>query len=309
MRIVFFGTPEFALPALEKLSSSPYRPLLVVTRPDSRQGRGLRLKPTPVKEKAFQLGIPVLTPQTLNEPSFLLELQVRTPDLFVVVAFSILPPDVLHIPKIGSINLHPSLLPSYRGPAPVERAIMAGEKVTGITVFLLTEKVDQGPILLQREVPINEEETGGELKNCLATKGADMLLELLPLIEKGQIKPINQVAAKASWAPKIKEADCLINWEDPAEKIKNQIRALNPSPGAFTFRQVGNGKVRIKIWKAKVCSKRIPPGVIEVDNGNIYVGCGEGSLKIEVLQAEGKKPLSAEAFLRGNKVIKGEKWG
>ena len=309
MKLIFFGTPEFALPVLEKLSSSPYAPIAVVTRPDSRQGRGLKLKSTPVKERAQQLGIPVLTPQKLDDPSFLNELVKRAPDLFVVVAFSILPPEVLQIPKIGSINLHPSLLPSYRGPAPVERAIMAGEKITGVTIFFLTEKIDQGPILLQREVPINEEETGGELKKRLAIKGAEMLLELLPLIEKGEITPINQITTNASWAPKIKEADCLIHWEDPAEKIKNQIRALNPSPGAFTFRSREGEKVRIKIWKAQTCAKRIPPGVIEVDEGDLYVGCGEGSLKIEILQVEGKKPLPASAFLRGNQVKPGEKWG
>ncbi|MDI6869601.1 MAG: methionyl-tRNA formyltransferase [Coprothermobacterota bacterium] len=309
MKIIFFGTPEFALTALEKLSVSRYRPILVVTRPDSPQGRGLKLKPTPVKKKAQELGIPVLTPQWLNDPPFLDELRARDPDLFVVVAFPILPPEVLSIPKIGSLNIHPSLLPRYRGSAPVERAIMAGEKVTGVSIFLLTEKVDQGPILIQREVPIDDQETAGELKNRLAWVGADLLLDLLPQLEKGEITPLKQTSENASWAPKIKETDCLINWHEPAESIKNLIRALNPAPGAFTFRIVKGQKIRVKIWKASVIDKIIPPGRVEVNEEDIYVGCGEGSLKVEVLQVEGKKPLTASTFLKGNRIEPGETWG
>jgi methionyl-tRNA formyltransferase len=309
MRTVFFGTPEFALPALKRISTSPWKPSFCVTKPDAPQGRGLKLKPTPVKEESSRLGIPVLTPQSLSSGEFIQELKAVDPDLFIVVAFPIIPMEVLALPKIGSLNIHPSLLPKFRGPAPVERAIMAGEKITGVSIFMLTEKVDQGPVLAQREVVIDPEETGGELKKRLAMTGAELLLELLPRLEKGEIFPMKQKADEASWAPKIRESDCLINWTDHAEKIRDLIRALNSSPGAHTFRQMKGKSVRIKIWKAALSNKILSPGQVLVEGEEIFVGCGEGSLKVEVLQLEGKKALLAPTFLLGNRVTSGEIWG
>lgn len=309
MRIVFFGTPEVAIPPLEMLASSEYRPLLTVTRPDSPKGRGLKLSPSPVKEKSLELGIPILTPSDLKDPAFIEALKGVSPDLFVVVAFPILPGEVISIPKIGSLNIHFSLLPKYRGAAPVERAIMNGEKETGVSIFFLTEKVDQGPIIAQKKVPIGEEETGGELKTRLSFLGGELLLEVLPKIEKGEIEPLEQPREEASWAPKIKDQDGEINWKDSAIKIKNLIRALNPTPGAFTFRNFKGKRVRVKILKGEASTRFIQPGKVEIHQGELFIGCGEGSLRVEILQIEGRKPTSARDFLLGNKVESGEIWG
>lgn len=309
MRIVFFGTPEVSLPTLEKLASTEYKPLLVVTRPDAPKGRGRRLSPSPVKVKSLELGIPFFTPSDLKDPIFLDNLKGLSPDLFVVVAFPILPREVISIPKIGSLNIHFSLLPKYRGAAPVERAIINGEKETGVSIFFLTEKVDQGPIIAQKKVPIGNEETGGELKTRLSLLGVELLLEVLPKIEKGEIMPLEQPPEEASWAPKIKDQEGEIDWKDPAIKIKNLIRALNPTPGAYTFRNFQGKKVRVKILKGDVSSRQIQPGKVEVHEGELFIGCGEGSLKVEILQIEGRRPNNARDFLLGNKVENGEIWG
>lgn len=309
MKIVFFGTPAVSVPPLERLASTEYKPILVITRPDAPRGRGLKLSPSPVKEKALELGIPVLTPFSLNDPVFLNQLKDLSPHLFVVIAFPILPKEILSIPLIGSLNIHFSLLPKYRGAAPVERAIMNGEKETGVSLFFLTEKVDQGPIIAQKKVTIGDEENAGELKSRLSLIGSELLLELLPKIERGEINPLEQPPGEVSWAPKIKESECEINWREPAERIKNLIRALTPNPGAFTFRNFKGRRVRIKILKGSVSSKEIPPGKVEVIQGELLVGCGIGSLKVETLQVEGRKPSSARDFLLGNRIEEGETWG
>lgn len=310
MKLIFFGTPEFAVPSLEKLTKF-HEIIYCVTQPDKRQGRGLKPISTPVRKKAEKLGLPVLTPISLKEEAFLETLHQASPDLQVVVAFSILPAEILAIPKFGSINLHPSLLPKYRGAAPIERAIMAGEKTTGISVFLLEKSLDQGPILMQREAVIGEDETGGELRIRLATEGAEVLVETISLLEKGELNPKMQDPRFASWAPKIQAQDCEINWQENAEHIRNLIRALNPEPGAHTFRRIKGRATRVKIWQAQVrVDQALPPGVVSTKaDAPLIVGCGRYSLAVICLQQEGKKRMNAAEFLRGSRVEEGETWG
>ncbi len=310
MRLIFFGTPEFAIPSLEKLAKL-HEISYCVSRLDKPQGRGLKPASTPVKERAESLGLSVLTPVSLKEEAFLQILRSASPDLQVVVAFAILPPEILAIPRFGSVNLHPSLLPRYRGAAPIERAIMAGESSTGVSVLLLEESLDQGPVLAQREVAIGDDETGGELSSRLAFVGAEVLAETVSSLEKGQLRPIEQDSRLASWAPKIRAQDCEINWREGAERIRNLIRALNPEPGAYTCRSLKGRAVRIKIWRVRVRKDlTLAPGFVQTKGlSSLIVGCGEGSLEVRSLQQEGKRIMEAGDFLCGGRVEQGEIWG
>ncbi|MCX5976891.1 MAG: methionyl-tRNA formyltransferase [Coprothermobacterota bacterium] len=310
MRIIFFGSPAFALPALDALAVSPYRPLAVVTKPDQPQGRGLRLKPTAVRQRAESLGFPVHAPVSLTDSHFQSILRDLQPDLFVVVAFSILPKSLLAIPRRGSCNIHPSLLPAYRGAAPVERALLAGEERTGVSLIWLQEKIDRGPLISQEETPIAPFETAGELRWRLSRQGADLLLRTMPLVEDGSCPSVRQDDSLASWAPKIGEEDCRIRWEEPALASHNRVRALDPSPGAYTTWSRKASAVRLKIWRAHPLEEQsLKPGEVSVIGDRLVVGCGSGALAVELLQQEGKKSLEASAFLRGAGLRQGERWG
>ncbi|MCX5974719.1 MAG: methionyl-tRNA formyltransferase [Coprothermobacterota bacterium] len=310
MRTVFFGSPAFSLPALQMMAESPYRPGVVVTRPDSLQGRGLRAQATPVRVLAQKLAISTLTPVSLEEPTFLDTLRKFNPDLFVVVAFLILPATLLALPGKGSVNLHPSLLPQYRGAAPIERAILAGERASGLSIFRLEEKVDQGPILAQAAFAIGPEETAGELRQRLACEGAKMLLCLLPLLEAGGLQGIPQEPTLASRAPKIREQDAIILWPESALTVHNRIRAMNPNPGAFTWIPGKRGPLRLSIWRSRLAPfSDLEVGEVRLESNRLSVGCGQGSIWVEELQLEGRKRLAIGEFLLGYRLQYGERWG
>jgi methionyl-tRNA formyltransferase len=310
MQIVFMGTPEFALNSLELLLKSRHQVVGVVTQPDKPKGRGLKLSASPVKEFAESHRLKVLTPADLKSEEFYRELSGLMPDLIAVVAFRILPERIFSLPPKGTINLHASLLPKYRGAAPISWAIIKGEKKTGVTTFFIQKTVDTGSIILQREVDILSEETCGELSLKLSKTGAEVLLETIDLIEKGEVKTHSQDDSGASFAPKITEELCKIDWSKSSQEINNLIRGLSPQPGAFTFFR---GKI-LKIYKAEIVSEKngsTESGIIvKADKSTgIRIQTGRGVLKPKELQLEGKKKISGDEFLRGYRIEKGERLG
>jgi len=310
MRIVFMGTPDFAIPSLQRLVNSKHEVVGVVTSPDKPKGRGLRLSESPVKKFSEEHNLKIFTPENLKLDDFFYSLKELNPDLSVVVAFRILPEKIFSLPPLGTINLHASLLPKYRGAAPINWALINGETKTGLTTFYIQKKVDTGDLILQKEIDILPEETFGELHDRLATLGADFLFQTLDLIEKGEAKPTKQDHALASPAPKITREHGQIDWSKEATQIKNQIRGLSPIPAAFTLYK---GKI-LKIYKAKVIGETsFSDGfgeVVESDNKEkIWAKTKEGILEITELQPEGKRKMSAEEFVRGYRIKVGEKLG
>ncbi len=306
MRIVFMGTPEFAIPSLKILIDNNYDISAVVTAPDKPQGRGQKLDLSPVKKFAIERGLPVLQPDKLKDFSFVSTLKNIAPDLIVVVAFRILPPEVFKLPPFGSLNLHASLLPKYRGAAPINWAIINGEKETGVTTFFLDESVDTGNIILQARVPIGEDETAGELHDKLAEIGAEIVLHTVRLIEMGKVQPRAQDNSLASAAPKIYKEDCRINWNKPALEVHNFIRGLSPVPGAFTFFE----DKMLKIYRTRLITENTtaPHGTIIDVKEKFLVAANPGQIEILELQLEGKRKLSSEEFLRGFKIQPGDKF-
>ncbi|MCS6935680.1 MAG: methionyl-tRNA formyltransferase [Chitinophagales bacterium] len=298
LRIVFMGTPDFAVPMLQALHASPHQVVAVVTAPDKPAGRGLKMHESAVKRKAKELGLKILQPEKLRDENFLSELRALQADLFVVVAFRMLPEVVWSMPPLGSINLHASLLPQYRGAAPIQRAIMNGETETGVTTFFLQHEIDTGKIIFQEKIPITDNDTGGTVYEKLKTLGTALLLKTVNAIAAGDYPQIPQEHIKdIHHAPKIFTEDCRIDWRLPARCIYNHIRALNPHPGAFTTLQ---GKI-FKILRAQVEENlHGPPGTIATD-GKTYltVYCGEGALKILECQPEGKRLMTIAEYLRG----------
>lgn len=304
------GTPEFALPSLELLLGSQHQIAGVVTQPDKPRGRGLKLSATPVKQFAERHQLKVLTPVDLESEEFYQELDRLVPDLIAVVAYRILPERIFTLPPLGTINLHASLLPKYRGAAPINWAIIRGEKVTGLTTFFIQKKVDTGEIILQSEVEIYPEETFGELYLRLSRIGAELLLDTVNLIESGQAETFSQNNSEASSAPKITEKICKIDWSKPAREINNLIRGLSPQPGAFTYYR---GRI-LKIFRAEVekeeSTSEESGKIIQADQKKgILVETPKGILRLRELQLEGKKRLSAEEFTRGAKIEIGERLG
>jgi len=307
MKIAFWGTSSFALPSLEKIFQSQHKILCVITQPDKKQGRHLLRKAPPVKIRAEELDLKVIQPKILRDKDFLNYLKSLEPELFVVVSYGkILPKEILEIPKLFSINLHASLLPKYRGGAPINWAILNGEKETGISVFRINEVMDGGEIILQKKISILEEDDALTLGEKLSKEGADLLLEAIELIEKGEAKFFPQDESKVSFAPLLKKEDGRINWNNPAEKIYNQIRGLLPWPGCYCF---WKDKL-LKIWKAKIVegdfSKFKGGEIVDFKKDGLLVATGKGGLLIEELQLEGKKRLSADKFLMGYRIQRGE---
>jgi len=301
-RIVFMGTAEFAVPSLDALLAAGYHIPVVVTAPDKPQGRGLAMRPSQVKRRALSAGLPVLQPPLLKDPSFADAIRALDPDLIIVVAFRILPPSIFTVPRRGSINLHASLLPRYRGAAPINRAIMMGETETGVTTFLLDEKIDTGGILLQERTPIFPDDDAGSLHDRLEHIGAEVVLRTVRLIEQGKAVPRTQDSSVASPAPKIFHEDCRILWERPANVIRNQIRGLSPAPGAFFH----HADRTIKAFRANVVDGRALPGHVNAGKDFLHVGTGEGLLSLEELQMEGRKRMPVAEFLRGYPVQNGQ---
>ena len=308
MRVVFFGTPEPAAVALGALLASRHEVAAVVTQPDRPRGRSGTPQPSPVKVRALEAGLPVLQPSSPRDEGFAEELSGFRPEACVVVAYGhILPVEVLTVPPRGTVNVHFSLLPAYRGAAPVQRAIMAGESETGVTIFLLEPTVDTGPMLLQIRERIAPDDSTGSLLERLAPIGARALLDTLDGLEANTLEPIEQDSALASSAAKIKPEEGAIDWSRPAVYIANLIRALDPSPGAYTdFR----GK-RIKLWRARAIEGGVadPGTVVDAGKDRLVIATGAGLLEVQELQQEGAKRLEASAFVRGHRPRAGETFG
>jgi methionyl-tRNA formyltransferase len=303
--IVFFGTPPFALPTLKVLIEGPDSVVAAVTQPDRRRGRGQLVTPTPVKELALRHGIAVLQPEKVKEEGFLGHIANLQPDLLVVVAYGeILPKALLAIPKHGAVNVHASLLPKYRGAAPIPWAILNGDEVTGVTTMMMDEGMDTGDILLQAKVSIGQKETGASLYERLASLGAPLLKETVERIKAETIRPTPQDHSLASYAPSIKKEDGLIDWKREAREIDRQVRAFNPWPGAFTHWE---GKF-LKIYKGEVREeppKRRAGEVAWVGTDFIGVETGKDSFLIQEVQLEGGKRMGVRDFLSGHPVSVG----
>lgn len=304
MRIVFMGTPDFAIPSLNILVEAGHDVVGVITAPDRPAGRGLQLKPSPVKAFALEKGLKVLQPEKLRDPDFLAELRGLNAELAVVVAFRMLPEVVWGMPPLGTFNLHASLLPDYRGAAPINWAIMNGEKESGVTTFFLEKEIDTGGILLQEKVQIPKDWTAGDLHDALMEKGAQLVLKTVKGIEKGQLKGAAQVLREGlNAAPKIFKDDCKIDWTKPAEQVHNLIRGLSPFPTAWTTLWGQN----LKIYKAEVATlptlfeEAVKPGKIVVDRRvqSIYIACWDRWIQVYELQLEGKKRVDAKSFANG----------
>ena len=302
MKIVFFGSSEIAVPSLARLIESPHDILAVVTRPDRAKGRSLKPEPTPVKKKALSKHLNVYQPENLPDAPAREYLTSLSPDLFVVVSFGeILPESILAIPELYSVNLHPSLLPKYRGAAPINWAIINGDTETGLTVIRMNEKMDAGDIMMQRKVEIRKEDTSQTLSERLSELGAVLLMDTVRFLEAGQVKFKKQNDKAATSARLLSKEDGLIDWQRSASEIHNLARGLVPWPCAYTYLE---GKM-LKIWKTEVVSpgKNPNPGsVVELHEGKVVVACGKNLLAITELQLEGKKKMDAASFLRGYKL-------
>ena len=289
------GSPDFAIPSLEKLHASKHEIVSVVSNVDKRRGRGGGTSPTPVKKKALDLDLSVIGVEDLSSEIFTKQLSDLDADLFVVVAFRILPKKVLEIPKKGSVNLHASLLPKYRGAAPIHWAVMNGEEETGCSIFFLDEQVDTGAIIRQEQTPIGENETTGEVYNRLKEMGSEVLLEAVNEIASGSYETREQDDSKASPAPKLFTEDCKVDFNNPAEDVHNKIRGLSPFPTAWATLD----DLKLNMYRSKVApSKNLKPGEVLFDEA-FFVGCTDGSVILEEVQLQGKKRMSGADFMHG----------
>ena len=308
LNLVFCGTPRFAVPTLEKLASAGHRIGLVVTQPDRPKGRGLELVASPVKQSALQLKLSITQPERIKtNDEFRSQLAALRPDAIIVVGYGrIIPPWMLDLPPLGNINLHGSLLPKYRGAAPIQWAIANGETVTGVTTMRLDAGLDTGDILLQKELAIAPEDTAETIAPPLAAIGADLIVETLSGLQSGTIQPRQQDNSQATLAPILKKEEGLVDFTRSAKEIFNRIRGFQPWPGAYTkFR----GK-NLQILKAQPSAQALPPGELHTESGRLLVGCSQdSSLELLELQLEGKKRTTARDFLQGYHPKSGEKLG
>jgi len=305
VNIVFMGTPDIAAVILEKLIESEHRILAVVTQPDKPKGRGKQVQFSPVKELALKHNIPVLQPKRVRDESFFPVLKELNPDIIVVAAFGqIIPQSILDLPPYGCINVHASLLPKYRGSAPIQWAIINGETKTGVTIMYMDAGIDTGDMIMKEEVAIDPKETGGSLHDKLAVCGGNLLLKALKAIENGTAKREKQNEAESTYVKILDKSMGLIDFNRPAAEIERLIRGLNPWPSAYTYL---NGKT-LKIWDADVIEKDqegMPGEIVQVTKDSIHIKTSSGILAVKELQLEGKKRMSAEAFLRGYSVSQG----
>ncbi len=309
MKIVYMGTPDFAVAPLEAILKAGHEVTAVVTQPDRQKGRGREVQYSPVKECALSYGIPVLQPLKIKEKDAVEELRKYPADIFVVAAFGqLLSEEILNMPRFGCINIHASLLPAYRGAAPIQWCVINGEEKTGVTIMQMAKGMDTGDILLQKEVVLDEKETGGSLFDRLMETGAELIVEALPKIEAGELIPVVQKEELATYAGKITKDMGNIDFTKAAVTIERLIRGLNPWPSAFTHYK---GKI-LKIWEADVVSEcvnaenPVPGTVIAMDKESFTLATGEGALRIRSLQPEGKKRMSCAEFMRGYEVKVGE---
>lgn len=303
-RIAFAGTPEFAARALDALATFDCDIPLVLTQPDRPAGRGMKLMPSPVKQRALAHGLTVAQPDTLKTPELRAPLVEAAPDLLVVVAYGLLlPRAVLDIPRLGCINIHASLLPRWRGAAPIHRAIEAGDARTGITLMQMDEGLDTGPMLAERTVDIAADDTTATLHDRLASTGAQLLIDTLPALLAGRVTAVPQPADGACYAAKIGKAEAALDFRRPAVELDRAIRALNPFPGAL---MTVDG-TPIKLWQARVEPASGEPGrILAVSDDGVVIACGEGALRVTELQKPGGKRLPAADFLHGHPLVVGQ---
>lgn len=305
MRVVFIGTAELGVPTLRALAEK-HEILAVITQPDRPAGRGLRLQPPPIKTEALKLGLTVHQPEKIrNEIGLMKRL---SPDLVFAVAYGqILSGDILKIPCFGAVNLHASLLPKYRGAAPIPWAIINGEKLTGLTTFLMDEGMDTGPILLQKDVPIAEDDTAGTLSEKLAALSPELVLHTLEGLGRGTLKPRPQDNSTASYAPKIRDELGKLDWRGSAEKLHNLIRGLNPKPGAYTFFK----NLRLKVHRSKIAGDThagTPGQIVALTKEGLVIRCGDGALELLEVQPEAKVRMSGRDFIHGYKLKVGDRF-
>jgi len=303
-RIVFMGTPEFAVASLRALHKAGCDIAAVVTVPDRPAGRGRKITFSPVKEYALEHDLRLLQPEKLRDPGFIAVMQNLKADMFVVVAFRMLPETVWKIPPHGTFNLHASLLPQYRGAAPINHAIINGETRTGVTTFLIDSKIDTGMILLSRETEIYPDENAGSLHDRLMEIGAGLTVETAEGLFAGKLKPVPQkkiAVTRLKPAPRIFPADTVINWREPAAKVHNLVRGLSPYPGAMTLLHRGDSNLRLKILESSLIEdiREIPGFIIKTDGSRLIVSCVSGGIEILSLVPEGRKRMSGAEFLRG----------
>ncbi|MDO4616333.1 MAG: methionyl-tRNA formyltransferase [Lachnospiraceae bacterium] len=310
MRVVFMGTPDFAVGTLDKLVEEGHQVVGVVTQPDKPRGRGKAMQPTPVKEAALRHGLEVYQPERVREEEFQTVLRELAPEVIVVVAFGqIIPESILQLPPYGCLNVHASLLPKYRGAAPIQWAVIDGEKTAGVTIMQMDAGLDTGDMLSFAEIPLAADETGGSLFDKLSDLGAQLLADTLPKVEAGGIQPVPQPAdSPTDYARMITKEDGRIDWSRPAEELERRIRGVIPWPGAFSRL---NGKT-LKVWKAEILNEdsSMEPGqIVAAGRDGLTVQTGSGQIRITDLQMEGKKRMPADAFLRGYQIEPGTRLG
>jgi methionyl-tRNA formyltransferase len=299
LKVVFMGSPDFAVPSLAALIHSRHEVIAVATAPDKKRGRGSELSPTPVKVLAQKHGVPLIETDSPKSSAFYDSLKELDVDLFVVVAFKILPKNILDLPKIGSVNLHASLLPKYRGAAPIHWAIIKGEEETGNTIFFLNEKMDTGDILLQETIDIGSNETTGQLYKRLMKLGGEMIARAVDTIAGGNYRLSSQDSSKATPAPKIFKETSFIDFSGSCGEVHNKIRGMNPFPGAWTNWEGQNVKL---IESRPKFESQLARGECAEINGEIFVGCDQGAVRIKQLQFPGRKPVSGREFLNANEL-------
>jgi methionyl-tRNA formyltransferase len=312
MKIIFLGTPGFAVPSLQLLVENGYDVVAVVTAPDKQAGRGLQIKGSAVKEYAISKGLRVLQPVKLSDPVFLDEVRALKADLQIVVAFRMMPEALWNMPPLGTFNLHASLLPLYRGAAPINRAVMNGEKMTGVTTFFLKHEIDTGDIIFREETEIGPNDTAGELHDKLMISGAKLVLKTVQSIQSGTVKEVPQSALVAPGeilksAPKLFAPDFKIDWNRKAADIHNQIRGLSPFPGAITSLINKEGQsFQLKVFRSELTgiAATTPPGTLQTGSKQLLVSCGDELISLIEIQQEGKKRLSASSFLAGFRMEK-----
>lgn len=326
MKLIFAGSSEFGVPTLKMLTSQKHPLIAVITQPDNKKGRGLKESVSPVKQEAIKHSLEILQPESINDPLFIRQLENSKVDLIVVAAYGQkLSDDILGLPSKGCINIHPSLLPKYRGAAPVNYAILNGDTQTGITIFKMGSKMDAGLIIKQVVIDIKDNETAAELSSRLAIESAHMLNDLLDDIEREEITPILQDESKVTYAPRLEKADGRINWNKTSRQILNQIRAMYPWPGAYTFFSFRESPIKIDILEAQeISGEQIakntsnslegfynqPGGITEINNDGIIISCGQGEyLDIKKLKPAGSKILTAKEFINGYRLKIGDRFG
>ena len=299
------GTPEFSIPCLDSLNKSHHEIVGVVTATDKPAGRGKKIKSSAVKNYAVKNNLNLIQPDKLKADSFINKLKELNADIFIVVAFRMLPKIVWDMPSFGTVNLHASLLPNYRGAAPINWAIINGEKKSGITTFFINEDIDKGAIILQEDIKIENSFSAGDLHDIMMTKGACLILETVNKLADNQIveKEQNTFNKELKSAPKLSKDNCKINWNNESLSIKNHIKGLSPFPGAWTTLTDGENKKHFKVYNAEQSDEIIEKGILAIVDNQLYIGCSIGSLKLIELQIEGKKRMLAADFIKGNATI------